>query len=233
MPNQSQEQDKIIQRIKKLLSMAEDVSSPNEAMIAARRARSLMDKHQITKDDIATTEDNQFLESIAKRQTSVRKQWLLNLWSAAGMLNDCEPVVSGSPFVKYMFRGFKADSIVAKLTMDYLVETCDRCCAKSTAFGLSEKNFFRLGFSEAVQERVREILKERAKLKTSKGKGLIVSKHDSIVAHFGDLPTLKQRETREPTYDELEAYEDGWENGNKVGLDKQVTADTRKAIACA
>ena len=39
--------EKIIERIKKLLRLAEDNSSPNEAMIAAKRARSLMDQHQI------------------------------------------------------------------------------------------------------------------------------------------------------------------------------------------
>ena len=39
-----EEFQKIKERIAKLLAMARDASSPNEAAIAAQRARSLMDK---------------------------------------------------------------------------------------------------------------------------------------------------------------------------------------------
>ncbi len=42
----------IIERVRKLLSMAVDTSSPHEAAIAASRARKLMDKHQIDLADL-------------------------------------------------------------------------------------------------------------------------------------------------------------------------------------
>jgi len=52
--------EKILKRIKNLLDMAMDSSSPNEAMIAARRSRALMDEHQISKDDLLSIDDNSF-----------------------------------------------------------------------------------------------------------------------------------------------------------------------------
>ena len=62
------DEDKLIDRIRKLLALAEDAASQNEALIAARRARSLMDKHQITKGDIERAAGSQFLETTVTRR---------------------------------------------------------------------------------------------------------------------------------------------------------------------
>ena len=43
--------DKIIDKVKKLLALSES-SNPNEAFLAAKRARRLMDQHSLTKKDI-------------------------------------------------------------------------------------------------------------------------------------------------------------------------------------
>ena len=43
---------KIMERVRKLLAMAKDATSPHEAAIAARRARSLMDKHQLEEHEM-------------------------------------------------------------------------------------------------------------------------------------------------------------------------------------
>ncbi len=61
------EYEKIINRVKKLLALSNDTSSPNEAAIALKRVRSLMDKYQLTHEDILT-EENALLESGEKKE---------------------------------------------------------------------------------------------------------------------------------------------------------------------
>lgn len=224
--------EKVIERIRRLLALAEDASSPNEALIAAKRARSLMDKHQITKTDVELL-GSQFLESKAETATTTRRQWLINLCGASAALNDCEAVISRAPHVEYKFRGFKSDAIVAKMTMDYLALTCERLCKKSVSRGVSGKNFFRLGFSEAVGRRAYEIKRDREPLRTSTGKGLVISKMSAISAHFGSLPSLKERKQREPDWQEVRAYEEGLKAGESVGLDKQVGENKKQQIEAA
>ena len=224
--------EKVIKRVKKLLAMAEDASSPNEALIAAKRARALMDKHQLSKSDIELF-GSEFLETIADKKTGNRRRWLIDLGSAAGLLNDCVFCFNKKPPIEYKFRGFKSDAIVAKLTMDYLVETCERLLKTTSSFGVSEKNFYRLGFAEAVEERAYAISLERKEIVTSGGKDLVITKQNSINAHFGELTAVKFRDTRQPSLSEWSAYKKGLEDGESVGLDKQIKSEGHLRIDSA
>ena len=225
--------DKIIERVAKLLGMAEDAGSPNEAMIAARRARSLMDKHDITRDDIEKAKGSQFLETQSNYVHTVRHRYMLKLHQACGFLNDCEAVFTSAPSVKYYFQGFKADAIVAKMTMDYLVSATERLLDESCISGRSERNFFRLGFSDAVLRRCHEIMLERKESIVSDGKSLVVSKRDAIIAHFGDRETIKPAKQRDPSKNEINAFRGGYREGMEVGLDKQVDQkDPNARLSC-
>lgn len=223
--------DKLIERITRLLAMAGDASSPNEALIAARRARKLMDQHEITRADIESAEHgaSQFKETVTNRQGAVLKAWVRRLHSAVGVLHDCHAVfITGLPgFVQYTFRGFAADAIVGKLTFDYLVEACDRACKRSNTYGVSEKNFFRMGFANEVYRRAIDIRRERQSLSTSDGKSLVLVKSKAITKHFGDVETRVFGNERPPTASERLAYLNGADEGSKVGLDKQVEEDEK------
>jgi len=217
--------DKVIEKIRKLLAMAEDTSSPNEAMIAARRARKLMDKHQLKREDIEDKEATQFLQTQADKVTRQRKTWLLYIASASAVLNDCVSVVSGAPEVIYKFRGFTSDAVVAKLTMDYLVDACERQLNQSDAVGASERNFFRVGFGQAVLNRAHEIKREREEeMVTTTGTALIPMKQKMIEQHFGKLQTFTRRH-RNPSASENKAYSDGYTAGRKTGLERQVEGE--------
>lgn len=217
--------DKVIGKIQKLLAMAEDTSSPNEALIAARRARALMDKYQLSRADIEKEVGSQFLETKADLVTSRRRVWVVNLWSAAADLNDCVAVITHSPRVEYLFQGFKSDSIVAKLTMDYLVDTCNRLCNESQSKGISEKNFFRVGFSQSIRQRAASIAEERkTTFVDSTGTALVPLKESMIEAHFGSLEPMNSINQREPSDREMAALMEGVRMGKNVCLDKQVEA---------
>lgn len=230
MTESSNRIDKVISKIQNLLAMAADTSTPNEALIAARRARSLMDKYQLSKADISTKDDNQFLETQANVTNSTRRQWLLGLAAAAAILNDCVSAVSRAPDVHYFFQGFKADAIVAKLTMDYLVEACERQLQNSTIKGASNRNFFRVGFAEQVHSRARQIKEEREKTFVSEsGTALIPLKGKLIEQHFGQLKSIKTQKRRRPSSGELDAYVEGTRQGQEISLEKQIETEQEAA----
>lgn len=230
-------QDKVIEKIRKLLAMADDTASPNEALIAARRARKLMDKHQISREDIEEDEINsQFLESVAEKETTQRKKWLLYIAMAVGQLNDCTSVVTRRPQVKYKFRGFKADAIVAKMTMDYLVKACERQLNESQCVGASERNFFRIGFSEEIYERAVEIKAEREKNFVSETGTALVPLKEKMVKeyfekHFGKLRNIKTNRQRPPRDSEVDAYTQGQQAGRNTGLEKQVEGEESEKLS--
>jgi hypothetical protein len=217
--------ERVIEKIQKLLAMASDTSSPNEALIAAKRARAMMDKHQLSKEDIEKHTGNQFLETKAERETKLRQTWIRYLCGAAAMMNDCVCVLKTHRTVSYQFQGFKSDAIVAKLTADYLIETCDRLCEASSARGRSEKNYFRLGFAESVAKRALMIAKERERefVNSATGTALVPMKKAMIAEHFGELKAARAPNVREPNSSEIDSYVNGRVAGNDVGLDKQVT----------
>jgi hypothetical protein len=217
---------RVIDRIQGLLAMAEDVSSPNEALIAAQQARKMMDKYQLSKKDIEKELGHQFLESQAERTTKVRVQWMMNLWAAAASLNDCVAAVTHAPEVRYLFRGFKSDAIVAKLTMDYLVATCEYACKQQDLVGRSQKHYFRLGFSEQIERRAYVIEHQRKRdFVSSTGTALVMMKEQLIETHFGLISPMKSRDSRPPDSDEMAAYQAGIERGRKVGLDRQIKGE--------
>ncbi|WP_114709076.1 DUF2786 domain-containing protein [Vibrio cholerae] len=217
---------KVIDKIKKLLSLAES-SNPNEALLAAKRARRLMDQHSISKQDIENAGSKEFLESKSEYEYRQRNAWVIKLQNAVAELNDCIGVIewcSGS--VMHKFRGFTADAVVAKMTLDYLIETCNRCCNEADVYGRSEKNQFRLGFARVIAVKVYSIIAEREeKFVSTTGTNIIPLKLNQIKNHFGELSTDKGVKSREPTLSEMEAYMSGVMAGSKTGLDKQIDGE--------
>lgn len=217
-------EEKIIERVKKLLAMAGDASSPNEALIAAKRARILMDKHQISKADLMKNEGSAFGESTGEAIHKTTRSYLKILACSAAHLNDCRSIISvSSSGVKFRFQGFIHDARVAKLTFDYMVSSCERCVKNADVHGRSQINFFRLGFSREVDHKVEQIVLERKKVKTVSGKELILSKMQLVESHFETLPKARHAKTRGADLSEQLAYEKGAAYGKALGLDPQVS----------
>lgn len=221
----SAELEKAIDKIQKLLAMANDTSSPNEALLAANRARKLMDKYQLSQEDIESKIGSQFLETgISSNKTRIFL-WEKYLASAAGSMNDCRSVIRrGRNQVSFLFQGFKPDAIVAKMTMDYLTKAAQRTKKELGVKGLSESNLFMQGFSGEVLNRANEIKREREKQFVSNtGTELVLLKMTEIQKHFGELNSCRNHKPRAPlSRSEREAYSQGLQAGESISLDKQV-----------
>lgn len=231
----SNKPDRVIEKISKLLAMANDTSSPNEAMIAARRARALMDKHQLEVSDIETAKGSQFLSLKHELKSSRTPKWMTVLASASSTLNDCRVLRYREEHehnMSFLFQGFKADAIVAKLTFEYFVEACEKQLKELAIKGASKRNFFRLGFVQQIAMRCLAIKREREiDMVSSTGTALIPLKKAQIEDHFGECGVYKPNETRAATIEEKSAYLRGHQEANKIGLDPQIQDESDKTLA--
>lgn len=227
--------DKVIARIAKLLAMAKDVSSPEEAMIAAKRARHLMDKHQLSENDIEASlkQNDEFLADSTERSGSTIRQWLVQLQVASAILNDCESLIYRGRKARYEFRGYASDVVVAKLMFEYLIGACERLCQASGLKGHSLKNAYRVGFATRLSRRALEIKEERDKLHTHSGKGLVHLKEEAIKKHFGVVEATYKPTQRPLSQAEYYAYKSGQKDGDAVGLDTQVGNTHKEGLAAA
>lgn len=234
--NDREQLEKVIDKIQKLLAMANDTSSPNEALLAAKRARALMDKYQLSQDDIESKIGSQFLESENGEPKGKLYLWEKLLAAAAAHLNDCRSAIrSNRKTYSFLFQGFKADVFVAKMTMDYLVDTAKRAREQSGIKGISESQIFMQGFAREVEKRSYEIKLNREKqFVTGKGTGLVVLKMTEITKHFGELGKARDHKSRPPmSPSESMAMILGEEAGRSVSLDKQLDGQENSKLAAS
>lgn len=218
--------DKILGRIKKLLAMANDVGSPEEAVIAARRARSMMDKYDIQKHEVEQFSDkSKFGKVKFGKEYKYMPVWINILSVAVAEWNDCigrldcEWKSNGNR--KYIqFLGLEADAITARVMMEYLQDTVIRL-AKAQGYGSNARMLtsFKLGASRELCSRIHKIIKERQKeIKTSTGTDLVVIKKQLVEKEFGATNYSKAN----VKIGDGGAYCQGIEAGSKINLHSQV-----------
>lgn len=216
------EREKILERIRRLLAMSKDTSSPNEAAIAARRARSMMDKYQIQEIDIErhTFNNNDFGESVYKTDNKRKMPQYMNiLCIAVAKFNDCRVYLDSGETVGILYKGFIADVSMCHLMMDYLVQEM-----KDQAFwnsnGRADANMYKLGFARGIHDQVKEMLIERKKITLSDGKQLIVVKSALVDKQYG--VQKYSRGKRHKYSGSNDAYNSGYIQGKSTSLNTRV-----------
>jgi len=220
--------EKVLERIRNLLAMAKS-NSPEEAAIAARRARALMDKYQVTELDLTSLDAVDFTtEEFATGRK--RADALLNtLAIAASNLNDCVLELRADPvskYQRYVFKGLLSDSVCAVEMYKYLVEVMERL-TKENASGRAGKAAYRYGVVMGIRVKVNEILEERKDIMTSDNKSLVLHKMAMVEDHFGEgnYGTSAKRKVSD-----REAYAKGFRDGHAVNMSRQVQNDTKGYI---
>lgn len=183
---------KIIERARKLMAMAADSSSPNEAAIAARRARALIDKYQLSIGDLE--ERTEFGMAKGSRARRATPRWEQHLAIKVANLNDCIVKYDGAGALT--FAGFDEDATVAAFMFGYITDACKRQCDSyiKTQNRFGNRNAFKWGFARAIGEKIDEMLKERqAQVMTSTGTSLMVVKKELVEKEFGGANYGQQR----------------------------------------
>lgn len=235
--------EKILERVRALLAMAADTSSPHEAAIAAGRARKMMDTHQINLDDLKGSNGFGF-KNVDKeyRCIPLYRDWLA---VAVAKVNDCKCIRShtykstnASYAYQLVFQGYEADVQLAVHMYDYLVGAIDRMCAAylrpvMAAEGLTRYpaklgDAFKKSASSELCARLKAMLKERTDelmIKHTPGTSLVIFKMAAVEAEFGEVQYVTKGVARRYHGENVDdARRKGAEAGRSINLDRQIDA---------
>lgn len=237
------EREKIIERVRKLLNMAKDAASPNEAAIAASRARKLMDQYQIASAEMMDAFCN--TENFATKPGGLDPyknipKWIDWLSVAVAEFNDCIVKmgwvrIDTEDKKTFDFSGYESDVIVAGAMHRYLVDAIKRLSDRY--FKTVQKTgrvvlVYRCEASSTLCDRLRELKEDREQnaCKDAKGTSLVIRKFDNVIDHFGE-PKYKEAEdgVQELTQEELEAMLQAQRDANSINLCPQVESQTTSA----
>lgn len=225
--------DKIKERIAKLMAMAKDASSPNEAAIAAQRARSLMDKYQLDEYDISEAAPQEFSEEAVSRAFAAIPYHMDVLAVAVAKYNDCHSVFEWVEMTYKMqskanqnakvgggrtkslgkrlkFRGHKNDVELAKQMLERLLENIDRLCKEYMTANHPGRYNVRLGgeyknaCTRALLDKFKAMTIEREQLTFSGGTSLVVIKSARVDEHFGEAKYVNKSRSIQTMYDREE-----------------------------
>ena len=226
MSNNTATKAKLIERIRNLLAMGGDTSSPNEAAIALKRARKLMDEHQVTMSDIEALRESDMGESGYEGASSKQETWISTMTIKIAEMNDCvarlkKVYTDGKIRAIYEFCGFKEDTQMCEFMLAYLVDTARRNYQLNRKRlglkGLTDKNDYLLGFSEQICLRIDMLIKERmqAMSQNCKSRSLVISKETMVKQEYGDTKSHPNKNDR---CRNNSAFSDGRSAAKKVHL---------------
>jgi hypothetical protein len=214
--------DKVIDKVRKLLAMAGDTSSPNEAVIAAGMARKLIDKWQLSGDDIASVETSDMgtTDHITKSKRTSSFDGILAV--AVANFNDAQVKYQRNSTGHFMlvFEGFTVDTVCAALMFNYLRDEAYKQAVKFET-GRADRHAYRMGFAAGVADQVKALMRARRNLKTTTGTALVVTKRAAVLEYFSPVSYRVRRNAK--MSGSGHAYSGGKAAGQRQGLDRQVS----------
>ena len=154
----AEKREKMIEKIKKTLALAQNNPSENEALAAALQAHKLMAKYNIHESEVTLEEVKEDITSIFSEQkhNSSLHKWRKQLGAVVARAFRCKCYIAGQDVV---FRGYRDDAQLALEVYLMLYTVGDRLGSKAYAEQLSETgsgkgayNSFVVGFLCGVRD---------------------------------------------------------------------------------
>lgn len=148
--------EQIIEKIRKIMALAENNPSENEAISAALMAQKLMAKYKISETEVQTEVNDDSIDSLSVVVSGKIQKWRLSLAIVIAKNFRCRVYLGGQAVV---FFGHKNDTMICKEVYTSLykigVKLSDKAKRESrkkcgTAKGI--RNSFCLGFVSGIQE---------------------------------------------------------------------------------
>lgn len=230
--------EKIIDRIRKLLAMAADSSSPHEAAIAAGRARKMMDQHQVSLGDLDS--DGGLIARGAGDEYRFMPAWQGSLSIAVAKLNDCKVIKqhkwqSSNKSYSYqlVFQGYENDVMCAIALYDYLVEAVKTLCHKYikklgyTKYPAKIGDAFKKSCVSEIYSRIIKLCEERTsdpslQLAGKPGTSLVLYKMQKVEEMFGEAKYVKGRAIKIRDNSVLDAAIAGSVAGRTVDIHRKI-----------
>lgn len=193
----SDKNNKLIERIKKLLKLANDAGATEaEAATAMSKVSEILAEHNLTmaQVDATVSKDDERVQGHKGRHTHRNNKWEIHLFSGAASLNFCDyytnhllDVTGKLQRLQHVTIGKPVNVLAAELLAEYLVETVNRmakaysvtgaCCAAALAAKTSNAmaaHRYKQGMAIRLRQRMAElkILRSKTATKTSDGRNL-------------------------------------------------------------
>jgi len=224
----------IIEKIKKLLALANS-SNEHEAALAAGHAQRLLSEHNLAMADIEAAHRPDKADKVETTVAKSLPKWLRHLSAGVSSAFDCQAVHHPATG-KMTFIGVGADVQVAAYTFTYLDRTVRKLCSsymKRHATGTIAnrhrelmRHSYYLGAVSTITTRLRE---QQALTPVTTG-ALVPVKEGLIRQAMNEIGTIRTRHSRR-SYINSNAYSCGQSDGQTIGLRHGVTAsDSRQRI---
>lgn len=222
---------KILERIRKLLRMAGDVGSPNEAAIAARRAKHIMTEYNLSHADMLVAHLNLDSMECHPYGPSYKAYPLYLSMLAVGVAEytDCRARFDWKPgqggLLKCIyFEGEASDLEICKYLWDYLHSTVDRLCKQSGVMYIGPRTRFKKACVSAIKKTLSDMkaADSKADAVTSDGKSLVLLDRKKLLLDekYGVVKYSRN------TYVFDAAAQAGREAGRGVAIRKAVNTST-------
>lgn len=216
----------IIEKIKKLLALANS-SNEHEAALAAGHAQRLLAEHNLAMADIEAANRPEQADRVETVVSKTLPKWMRHLSAGVSSAFDCQAIhhpASG----KMTFIGVGADVEIAAYTFTYLDRTVRKLCSgymKQHACGtmanrhreLMRQSYY-LGAVSTITTRLRE-----QKVSTPVTTGALVPVKEGLIRRamneIGNLRTMHSRRS----YVNGDAYSRGQADGGRIGIRTGIT----------
>ena len=161
-PISEEKRQKMVEKVKKMMELANNNPSEEEALAAALHAHKLMAKYNIHKDEVELEEVKEDIVSVFSEQkhNSSLHKWRKQLGAVVAKAFRCKCYIHGQDVV---FRGYKNDAELALDVYLMLYTTGDKLGSKEyhkqiqeTGTGRGAYNSFVLGFLHGVKSALDE-----------------------------------------------------------------------------
>ncbi len=189
--------DRLIDRIAKLLALANNNNSVEEAALAASRAQALMLEHEIDQATVELSDEPPELEDVVMDSIKLGKtrvSWKADLWYGIAEGNGCQGVTGpggrGRLAKLYAF-GRQSNVETCRYMYQWLVKEVDRLAKQALAerdcpdMGANRRyaNSFRAGAAQVIARRLEDARAATFRQAEAQGKGcaLVLVKNDMAV----------------------------------------------------
>ena len=215
------EKTPIIEKIKKLLALANS-SNEHEAALAASHAQRLLSEHNLAMADIEAAHKPDKADKVETAVSKTLPKWIRHLSAGVCTAFDCQAIHHPATG-KMTFIGVGADVQIAAYTFTYLDRTVRKLCSTymkqhvgSTIANrhreLMRQSYY-LGAVSTIIARLRE-----QKVQTPVTTGALVPVKEGLIRQamneIGNLRTLRSRKS----YVNIDAYAKGQMDGGQVGI---------------
>lgn len=219
------ETNPIIEKIKKLLALANS-SNEHEAALAASHAQRLLSEHNLAMADIESSVKPDKADKVEATASKTLPKWVRHLSAGVCTAFDCQAI--HHPAVgKMSFIGVGADVQIAAYTFAYLDKTVRRLCSNYVKYHINDRlpnrqrelmrQSYYLGAVSTIITRLRE-----QKVQTPITPGALVPVKEALIkktmSEMGPTRTVRSRRS----YINTHAYSKGQQDGQQVGIHKGI-----------